>query len=85
MAESMEEFDSPPPVSKVFCSRLSMEEYEDQSVRSTEEGLESLIQYLKTNPALYRRIMSRRKIQEEQNAGLLSYIKVFGLFQSDHH
>lgn len=76
MAGIMDEYDPPTPVGKMYCAVLSAEEYEDQASKCTEQALAELIQYLGKNPVSYRRVMERRKKQEEENAGLFSYAKV---------
>jgi uncharacterized protein YozE (UPF0346 family) len=76
MAGVMDEYDPPTPVSKVYCTRLSNAEYEDQASRCTEDALAELIQYLENNPSSYRRVVSSRKKEEGENAGFFSYAKV---------
>ena len=72
----MDEYDPATPVSKMYCAKLNSGEYEDQASLCTEDALAELIQYLEKNPASYRRVMSSRKKQEEENAGFFSYAKV---------
>lgn len=72
----MDEYDPATPLSEAYCVRLSAEEYEDQASKCTEDGLAELIKYLDKNPASYRRVMSSRKKENEENAGLFSYAKV---------
>lgn len=76
MAGIMDEYDPATPVGKVYCTRLSDEEYEDQASRCTEDALAELIQYLEKNPASYSRVMASRKKEREENAGFFSYAKV---------
>ena len=76
MAGTMDEYDPATPLNKVYCLRLSADEYEDQASKCTEEALSGLIQYLDENPSSYRRVMTRKRKQEEENAGFLSFAKV---------
>ena len=76
MAGVMDEYDPATPVNKVYCARLSTEQYEDQASEYTEEALVHLIQYLDKNPDSYRRVMTRRKREEEESGGLFSFVKV---------
>lgn len=36
------------------------------------------MQYVEENPEVYKRIIAKRKLEEEENAGLLSFLKVSG-------
>ena len=77
MAGCMDEYDPATPVSnKTYCVRLTANEYESQASSCTEDALTELIEYLDKNPGSYHRVMVRRKKEEEENAGFLSYAKV---------
>lgn len=76
MAGTMDEYDPATPVSKVYCSRLTAEEYEEQASSCTEDALADLIEHLQKNPLLYSRVVGHKKKEEEENAGFFSYAKV---------
>lgn len=76
MAGVMDEYDPPTPLNKAYCTRLNEEEYENQASSCTEEALLELMQHLEDNPESYHGVMNRRKKEEEENASLLSYLKV---------
>ena len=76
MAGIMDEYDPPTPLQKVYCARLNNEEYENQASQCTEEALLHLLQHLENTPDSYRRVLRKRKQQEKENEGLLSFIKV---------
>lgn len=73
MAGVMDEYDPATPVSKMYCTRLSAEEYENEASSCTEDALVQLIEYLEKNPASYRRIMTQKK---REDSGFFSYAKV---------
>lgn len=72
----MDEYDPPTPLRKVYCARLNNEEYENQASRCTEEALLQLLQHLERTPESFGRVVRKRRKEAEENAGLLSYIKV---------
>ena len=76
MAGILDEFDEPTPLKSSFCSRLTEEEYEEQSSAYTQAALESLMEYMDTNPDVYSKIVKKRKKEEAENAGLVSFVKV---------
>lgn len=76
MAGIMDEYDPPTPLSKVYCARLKVEEYESQAYSCTEEALLELMQHLENTPESYHRVMAKRKKEEEEEAGMLSYLRV---------
>lgn len=47
-----------------------------QAAKTTYGALEELLQYVENNPEIYKRIIAKRRIEEEENAGPLSYLKV---------
>ena len=76
MAEVLEEFDDATPLRKSYCSRISKDEFERQISVNTENGLEELFTFLKNNPKAYSDILRKRRREEAESAGLLSYLKI---------
>ena len=76
MAGVMDEFDEATPMKRSYCRALTEEEYEQQSSVTTEKALQDLIQYLDSNSDEYCRILKRKKKEEAEENGLLSYMKV---------
>ena len=76
MAGVLEEFDEATPLKSTYCSRLSAEEYEEQGSACTERALAELLGHLDENPEVYKDILSKKKKQDQENAGFLSYVKV---------
>jgi hypothetical protein len=74
MAECLGEFDAPSPMPTRFCSRVSLAEYEENSSKNTEAGLQQLLEYLKYNPTAYYEILAKRKKEESDNAGFFAYL-----------
>ena len=72
----MDEFDEAVPMKNSYCRALTEEEYERQSSVTTETALQDLIQYLDSNTDQYCRILKRKKREEAEESGLLSYMKV---------
>ena len=79
MAGIMDEYDAATPVTKTYCARMTAEEYENQASTCTEDALDSLIQYLEKNPESFKRVLGRRKREEEESAGLFSFAKVYSM------
>lgn len=84
MAGVLEEFDEATPLRGTYCSRLTAEEYEEQGSACTEQALAELLKHLDRNPQVYKDILSKKKKQEQEEAGLLSYVKVFSLSRLVH-
>ena len=76
MAGILEEFDDATPLRGTYCSRVTTEQYEEQGSQCTGQALEELIDHLSQNPDAYRRVMKRKRRQEAEEAGLLSFMKV---------
>ena len=60
----------------IYCSCLTEEEYEDETSACTQEALSELIAHLNENPDEYHKVVKRRKKEEAEGAGLVSYVKV---------
>lgn len=73
----MGEYDEATPLKSRYCSRrLTEEEYEEETSDYTQESLKQLLQFMDNNPEQYERIVKKRKKEEAENTGILSYIKV---------
>ena len=76
MAGLFDEFDDATPLRHSFCGRISKEAYERQAAESTESAIEELMEYLEANPDAYTDVVKKRRKEEAESAGLLSYLKV---------
>lgn len=76
MAGVMDEFDEATPMKRSYCRSLTEEEYEQQASVTTEKALQDLMRYLDLNSDKYSRILKRKKREEVEENGLLSYMKV---------
>lgn len=76
MAGILDEYDEATPMRGTYCSRLTVDEYENQSSKCTEDALEQLISHLESNPEVYKKVLKDKKKQEEEEAGILSFMKV---------
>ncbi len=73
MAECFDEFDEATPLKRTFCSRVSLEEYEQQTADTTEEAIAQLIAHLDNSPQSYYRVLQAKK---DEDVSVFSYIKV---------
>lgn len=80
MAGVLDEFDEATPLRGTFCSRLTEEQFEEQSASSTEEALAQLMEHLDKNPGVYGRVLRKKKRQQAEEAGLISFMKVASKF-----
>jgi recombinational DNA repair protein (RecF pathway) len=82
MAGVLDEYDEPTPVKAVYCRQLTEDQYDEEGASYTHEALKDLVKYLDKNPQAYGEIMKKRRKEEAENAGFLSYFKVklFGYF-----
>lgn len=76
MAEIMDEFDEPYKPNSMFCAQLSVEEYEDQTITETDKAIKQLIHHLEENPQEYGDVLKKKRKEEAEEAGWLSYAKV---------
>lgn len=77
MAGILEEYDEATPMKRMYCSRLlTDEEYEQETVDYTQKCLHELLGHLNENPEEYSKVMVKRKKEEAESSGLLSYMKV---------
>ena len=84
MAGVLDEFDDATPLKRTYCSRLTQEEYEEQGSSFTEQALSELVEHLDTNSHSYKKIYKKRKLQEAEERGVLSFIKVGKLLRHAH-
>ena len=75
MAGVLDEFDDATPMTKRYCSRISKEEYDQQTCENTEGALEQLLQFLDQNPDVYASILKKKRKEEAEPEGLFSYFK----------
>ncbi|XP_048412642.2 uncharacterized protein LOC125464359 [Stegostoma tigrinum] len=75
MMETLEEFDQEYPLSKMFCKRITKEEFESEALTYTEKALQDLFHTMDQNPSLCERVVRKRKQAELEKAGLKSFIK----------
>ena len=76
MAGIMDEYDPPTPLNKTYCARLKVEEYDNQAYSCTERSLLELMQHLENTPETYHNVLNKRKKEEIEDDGFLSYLKV---------
>ncbi|XP_069789832.1 uncharacterized protein [Narcine bancroftii] len=73
--ETLEEFDQEYPLNKMFCKRLTKEEFETEALTCTDEALQDLFCTMDKNPSLCEKVVRRRKQAELEKAGLKSFVK----------
>uniref|UniRef100_UPI00398E99B6 mitochondrial fission regulator 1-like n=1 Tax=Pristiophorus japonicus TaxID=55135 RepID=UPI00398E99B6 len=73
--ETLEEFDQEYPMSKMFCKRMTKEEFEAEALTCTEKALQELFHTMDQNPLLCEKVVRKRKQTELEKAGLKSFIK----------
>ena len=76
MAGVLEEFDEATPLKGTFCSRLSVEEYEEQASACTEQALRGLMAHLDKNPEEFKTVLRKRKLDEEEEGSMWAFVKV---------
>ena len=79
MAEVLDEFDEAAPVKSSYCKQLTSEEYEEEGCRFTEDALSELMSYLDSSPSVYGRVLQKRRKEDAENSGLLSFLKIRAL------
>ncbi|GFO01179.1 phospholipase a(2) [Plakobranchus ocellatus] len=58
-----------------FCTRVSEHEFEEQTRTATDAALGELCTYLDRNPEIYARILRKRKQEEMEGSGVISFVK----------
>lgn len=74
--ETLDEFDEAVPLTKTYGRLLTEEQYEEQAAKTTEDALQNLLAHLDKNPNEYHRIMKKRRKEEAENRGIISFLKV---------
>lgn len=82
MMETLEEFDQEYPLSKMFCKRMTKEEFDIEAMTYTEKALQDLFRSMDQNPSLCEKVVRKRKQAELENAGLKSFIKVLSISEA---
>ena len=78
---TLDEYGEPSPLRVSFCNRMmSEEEYEQQTSVHTKQALDGLFKTMAADPTGYRRILQRRKREEMENGGMLSYLKAQAMY-----
>nr|XP_020656497.1 uncharacterized protein LOC110082897 [Pogona vitticeps] len=73
--EILDEFDNESPLYISFCTRVSPEEFEQQSLSYTEKSLQDLYRRMEQNPGICESIVRKRKQLDQEEADLLSCLK----------
>ncbi|XP_070572656.1 mitochondrial fission regulator 2-like [Ptychodera flava] len=73
--ESMGEFDQATPVCTQYCTPVSLKEYETQCSKTTEKSLDDLISFMEQNPDVYKAVLKKKKQEEMENGGIISFLK----------
>ncbi|XP_077164902.1 uncharacterized protein LOC143823006 [Paroedura picta] len=83
--ETLDEFDNEYPLVITFCERISPQDFEKQSLSYTQKSLQDLYTQMEQNPRICERILRKRKQMENEEAGLVRYLKAkfFAMLQGD--
>ncbi|XP_048371076.1 uncharacterized protein LOC125443161 [Sphaerodactylus townsendi] len=83
--ETLDEFDNEYPLIISFCERISPWDFEKQSLNYTQKSLQDLYTQMEQNPRICERILRKRKQVENEDAGLVQYLKAkfFTVLQGD--
>ncbi|KAL8180590.1 UNVERIFIED_CONTAM: hypothetical protein K2H54_029217 [Gekko kuhli] len=83
--ESLDEFDNEYPLIITFCERISPQDFEKQSLSYTQKSLQDLYTQMEQNPRICERILRKRKQMENEEAGVVQYLKAkfFAMLQGD--
>ena len=77
MAGVLDEFDDATPLRGTFCSRLSVEEYEEEASSCTKQALTELMDHLDENPQEFKSVLRKRKRDgEQEESGMWEFVKV---------
>ncbi|XP_052072916.1 uncharacterized protein LOC127711015 isoform X2 [Mytilus californianus] len=74
--ENCDEFDEAFPMKTGFCQLITKEQFEDQAQTETEKALQQLMEHLDTNPELIKELLKKRKREDEEEGGFMSYMKL---------
>ncbi|XP_060105126.1 uncharacterized protein LOC132578990 [Heteronotia binoei] len=83
--ETLDEFDNEYPLLITFCERISPQAFEKQSLSYTQKSLQNLYTQMEQNPRICERILRKRKQMENEEAGVVQYLKAkfFAILQGD--
>ncbi|CAH1800991.1 unnamed protein product, partial [Owenia fusiformis] len=73
--ENMDEFDAPTMMGSAYCSQLTEEQFNQQGASETEKALMQLMSHLDKNPSVYKKLLEKKKQEDIENAGVMSFIK----------
>ena len=76
MAGILGPYDPASPSVTTFCKRISKQEHEKQVAETTQQAVADLIKYLEYNPTAYYNILRKRKREDKENEGVVSWMKV---------
>lgn len=76
MAGTMSEYDEATPLRSTFCSKLTVEQYDQETSDYTQQSLSGLIEFLDEYPNEYSKVIKRRRREEAESSSVLSYLKV---------
>ncbi|ESO97848.1 hypothetical protein LOTGIDRAFT_152954 [Lottia gigantea] len=74
----IKEFDEPEDIvnEKIFTRHLTSEEYEENIKSDTEREIQRLVKYIDSHPESYRKVLRKRRMEEIENAGFFSNLKL---------
>lgn len=74
--ETLDEFDNEYPLNISFCERISPLDFERESFNYTQKSLQDLYIRMDQNPEICERVVRKRMQVENEEAGLMQYLKV---------
>lgn len=77
---TLEEYGEASPMCVSYCKRVTEEEYEEQTSKETEKAIEELMILMEKHPELYRRVLQRRKRDDMENGGFMSFLKARAMY-----
>ncbi|XP_071943900.1 uncharacterized protein [Antedon mediterranea] len=73
--EEFGEYDPETPLRKTYCQQVTAEEFEEQGTENTYSALQNLMEYLAENPEKVKGIVAKKKIEEQENGGVVAFMK----------
>ncbi|KAL5017511.1 hypothetical protein ScPMuIL_007100 [Solemya velum] len=85
--EAYGEFDEACDMNSAYCRQMTVEQFEEQGQNETEKALQQLMAELSKNPAAIRSLLQKRKKEDMENAGVLSFLKakMYSFMMGDRH
>ncbi|KAH3889749.1 uncharacterized protein DDB_G0286379-like [Dreissena polymorpha] len=74
--EDGEEFDDPRKAGMLYCTPLSVLEFEEQAEKETEKAINELMGYLDGHKEQFTDLLRKKKRQDLENGGLISFVRV---------